>query len=259
MILRRLGNKKKLAPIINQYFPPHNIYVEPFFGAGGMYFNKPLSDHNFLNDIDNNVYNLWNCYFYKKEEFLEAVKITPFCMGIFKHFKLYEPKDEIEKALRFLYLSNFSLYGMMSTIKINNTFDKQILINNFHSLHTSENVKFSNLDFRKFFKSIAYEANNRHNKIMVYSDPPYINTGNNYSNTFKEQDLIDLLNILYEEQNKHKYFYYMVSSFQSPFIMSLAKERNLYVTEILERRNLIKDRQTEIIMTNYPIEKDTWF
>ena len=35
MILRRLGNKKKLAHKIIEYFPDHKIYIEPFFGAGG--------------------------------------------------------------------------------------------------------------------------------------------------------------------------------------------------------------------------------
>ena len=41
MILRRLGNKKKIAKEIQKYFPEHKIYIEPFFGAGGMFFNKP--------------------------------------------------------------------------------------------------------------------------------------------------------------------------------------------------------------------------
>jgi hypothetical protein len=30
MILRRLGNKKKIAKKIQAYFPPHKIYIEPF-------------------------------------------------------------------------------------------------------------------------------------------------------------------------------------------------------------------------------------
>ena len=37
MILRRLGNKSKLATKIQKHFPAHKIYIEPFFGAGGMF------------------------------------------------------------------------------------------------------------------------------------------------------------------------------------------------------------------------------
>lgn len=41
MVLRRLGNKAKIAGKIAEHLPPHKIYIEPFFGAGGMFFNKP--------------------------------------------------------------------------------------------------------------------------------------------------------------------------------------------------------------------------
>ena len=45
MILRRLGNKGKIADKIQSYFPEHKIYIEPFFGAGGMFFNKRKSHY----------------------------------------------------------------------------------------------------------------------------------------------------------------------------------------------------------------------
>ena len=51
MILRRLGNKSKIAHKIQEYFPPHSVYIELFFGAGGMFFNKPKVQYNFLNDL----------------------------------------------------------------------------------------------------------------------------------------------------------------------------------------------------------------
>lgn len=42
MILSRIGNKTQIADEIQKYFPEHRNYVEMFFGAGGMFFNKPL-------------------------------------------------------------------------------------------------------------------------------------------------------------------------------------------------------------------------
>ncbi|HBZ37548.1 MAG TPA: restriction endonuclease subunit M, partial [Balneola sp.] len=41
MILTRLGNKRALADKIIPFFPKHELYIEPFFGAGGMFFSKP--------------------------------------------------------------------------------------------------------------------------------------------------------------------------------------------------------------------------
>jgi len=51
MILRRLGNKKKIAHKIQAHFPEHKIYIEPFFGAGGMFFNKPKAKYNIVNNF----------------------------------------------------------------------------------------------------------------------------------------------------------------------------------------------------------------
>ena len=68
MILRRLGNKQKIAKEIQKYFPQHNCYVEPFFGAGGMFFNKPKANYNMLNDLDSDVFNLFQVVINQKDE-----------------------------------------------------------------------------------------------------------------------------------------------------------------------------------------------
>ena len=78
MILRRIGNKSKLAKQIQQYFPNHRTYVEPFFGAGGMFFNKSKAQYNILNDIDSDVINLYNVIINQRNEFQELLEITPY-------------------------------------------------------------------------------------------------------------------------------------------------------------------------------------
>jgi DNA adenine methylase len=46
MILNRLGNKRRLASKIITYIPNHTLYIELFFGAGGLFFNKkPIAPH----------------------------------------------------------------------------------------------------------------------------------------------------------------------------------------------------------------------
>ena len=46
MMLNRKGAKTKIAKDIQKHFPKHSAYIEPFFGAGGMYFNKPKAKYN---------------------------------------------------------------------------------------------------------------------------------------------------------------------------------------------------------------------
>ena len=71
MVLRRLGNKQKIAKEIIQYFPKHDIYFEPFFGAGGMFFSKTKARYNYVNDFDEDVYNLFMVLSQSKDELLE--------------------------------------------------------------------------------------------------------------------------------------------------------------------------------------------
>ena len=58
--------------MIQSKFPEHKVYVEPFFGAGGMFFNKRKAKYNIVNDYDNDVFNLFNVVMHKKDEFIEA-------------------------------------------------------------------------------------------------------------------------------------------------------------------------------------------
>jgi len=51
MILNRIGNKSKIADKIIARFPPHDLFIDMFFGAGGLFFKKPLAKYNVCNDL----------------------------------------------------------------------------------------------------------------------------------------------------------------------------------------------------------------
>ena len=111
MILRRLGNKSKIASDIQKYFPPHRLYVEPFFGAGGMFFNKPKAKYNILNDLDSDVFNLFQVVSNHKEELERMVYEMPIHSDLLQYWKDNTETEPIRKALRFLFLSNFTFMG----------------------------------------------------------------------------------------------------------------------------------------------------
>jgi len=87
MILRRLGNKKKIARKIQSYFPKHKIYIEPFFGAGGMFFNKPKAKYNIVNDLDSDVFNLFQVVMNQKEELEKAFYMMPIHRELLEYWK----------------------------------------------------------------------------------------------------------------------------------------------------------------------------
>ena len=258
MILRRLGNKEKLAEKIYSTFPKHHVYLEPFFGTGAMYFSKPKAMHNIVNDIDDDVFNLWNVYTHKWEQLLEAIQSMPKSESLFNHWKKNKESDEVLKALRFLMLSNFSYMGKGNCFLIDVVHPKKILLDAYlEAKGLLSEVTICNSDFREFYKKLAYTGYYVKNNFTVlsYNDPPYLKTGNNYSHSFTEQDSFDLFEINCQKAKEYpNKFYFAISEFNHPFILEQAKERNLNIINLGERRTL-NNRNTEILVTNYETER----
>lgn len=250
MILRRLGNKKKIAKDIQQYFPDHKIYIEPFFGAGGMFFNKPKANYNIVNDLDADVFNLFMVVMKNRKKLFEAYKKMPIHINLLNHWKENQEKDAVMKALRFIFLSNLTFMGTGEAMRYTAT--KQEFSQNFEYLldltHSKLfDVHFNNTDCCKFIRDISFQSDGRNdeNKTFIYNDPPYLFTNDNYSNSFTEQDSINLFDTLVESKCK-----FAMSEFDNEFILYQAQKRGLNVIIIGERNNL-KNRRTEILVTNY--------
>lgn len=246
MLLRRIGNKSRIAKKIQEYFPPHRVYIEPFFGAGGMFFNKPKAKYNILNDIDSDVFNLFQVVSNSPKELEASFLAMPICEDLWRYWKKNQETDPIKRALRFLFFSNFGYMGYSETMRFLNGNSSQILYDNIAK--TNEHIfgcEFSNVDFRCLFKKIPFR--NNIDKVFIYCDPPYLKTNNNYSCSFVEQDALDLLDCLQGVGCKFAY-----SEFDNPFMLNQAKDRGLNVITIGERRNL-KNRRIEILITNYDV------
>jgi DNA adenine methylase len=51
----RSGTKKTIAEKLIKMFPAHSKYVEPFVGGGAVYFKKPPSPEEVINDLDKDL------------------------------------------------------------------------------------------------------------------------------------------------------------------------------------------------------------
>lgn len=251
MILTRLGNKRGIAHKIIPHFPPHKTYIEPFFGAGGMFFSKPKAKYNILNDLDSEVYNLFWVVRTFPEELERQLKEMPIHQELFNYWKDNHETDAVMKACRFLLLSNFSFLGKMDTMVVEpyNVMNKTVFRIPVASVWL-ENSKFLNSDFKSFFQLIVA---NSFKDALIYCDPPYLETGNNYSSGFTEQNSSDLFDCLVKTGAN-----FAMSEFDHPFILEMAKTHGLNVIEIGSRSNL-KNTRTEILITNYEKQCPTLF
>lgn len=81
--------------------PVHEVYCEPFFGSGAVFFTKPPASTETINDIDGNIINLFRVIRNAADELAKAIEMTPYSRDEF-YASYEEGGDEIERARRFL-------------------------------------------------------------------------------------------------------------------------------------------------------------
>lgn len=250
MILNRLGNKKAIAHKIIPYFPPHDCYIELFAGTGAMFFAKPQAKYNILNDIDEDIYNMWQVVKFQKQELITELENLIIHEKLWKDYKKIVPEDKVFRAALFLMYSNFGYMGKPDNIKFGvGDNNKKLLIENIDNcLKLISYCKFTCDDFRKVLGKISFSAKGDKEAMFIYADPPYYGTTNNYSNSFTLQDTQDLFQILTDSKIR-----FALSEFDNPKIIEIAESYNLNIHIIGERRNM-KNRRTEILITNYSHE-----
>lgn len=246
MILNRLGNKRKLTAKILPFIPPHDLYIEPFFGAGGFFFHKPQAKYSVVNDADAEVYNLFQVVRFQQAELCEVFMQIPIHQKLWDHWKKHSEDDPVWRAARFLFLSNFGYMGKAQTLRFPSKRTKQLILERMALTALKlEHVDFMCGDFRQVFRRISISNPAR---TFIYSDPPYLDTSNNYASGFTTQDSIDLFDHLQAIDAP-----WILSEFDHPFILDQAQQRHLHV-HILGERRALNARKTEILVSNCPFE-----
>jgi len=170
---------KKLLELI----PPHEIYVEPFCGAAHLFFRKPKSKKEVLNDKDELIINFFKVLQdpSKAEELARRIYFTPHSRKIYyEAYRILETRyhelSDLEKAYYFIIANaqNFSgrwKAGWAFDIKDNqrwprlwNKIPEKILL----AVERLKNVQLECDDFEKILK--RYDTP----KTFFYCDPPYL-------------------------------------------------------------------------------------
>ena len=102
------GSKWRIAPWIISCLPEHVGYVEPFCGAAGVFFRKPPSRIETLNDLNGEVVNFFDVLRGQTEALIRALDLTPWSR--FELQRAMEPSsDPLERARRF-YIRAYQSY-----------------------------------------------------------------------------------------------------------------------------------------------------
>lgn len=217
---RYAGGKFYARKLILAHIPKHTAYIEPFAGGGSIFFAKPRVDLNQLNDIDNELVNVYLTirdspndliYLLKKrpesesripENFIKEVLFgdplpaTKELHGFFKN--IFQPQNDLEKAFRWFYLNRTSYSGIMN---IQNMYwgygdkfsmqPKNWAQNINRTSQKLQAVEITNFDFEEV-------VNNAPDGALLFIDPPYFNADQDkfYQHYFAKQDHFRLADCL---------------------------------------------------------------
>lgn len=108
-----IGGKRKLADDILPLFPDHSCYVEVFCGAAALFFLKPPSNVEVLNDVNGDIVNLYRVVKHHLEELYKQFKwaLTSRENWGWLQSTPVETLTDVQRAARFLYLQKLAFGG----------------------------------------------------------------------------------------------------------------------------------------------------
>lgn len=210
-ILRYPGSKWNLASKIVELMPEHKSYLEPFFGSGAVLFTKGLSAIETVNDLNDDVVNLFRVIQQDPEPLAEKLFLTPYSRKIYDKSWEEKPKDEVDKALNFIIRSlmshgfrNFEKSGWKRDV---NGRERAYAVKHWNELpdliqDVALRLKEVQIECRPALDLITeYDREN----VCMYIDPPYVlstRTGKQYTVEMEDEDHLELLDVLNQSKAK---------------------------------------------------------
>jgi len=112
--LAYIGGKSKLSSTIIDMIPPHQAYCEVFAGAAWVFFRKPVSKFEVINDLDSDLVVFYRVLQNHLEEFLRQFKWLLSSREWFEDFKRQQTAGgltDIQRAARYYYVQRLCFGG----------------------------------------------------------------------------------------------------------------------------------------------------
>lgn len=211
MILKYPGAKWRIADWIISKIPSHHSYVEPFFGSGAVFFRKAPSPIETINDLDEDVVNLFRVVRENAEPLIRAVTYTPYSRQEYDEAFIRQPADEIDKARMFL-IKCWQGHGFRNITSHRSGWKNDVqgreaayAMRNWYRLPQWIEQTIERLRETQIEHCDAIDLIKRFNysNVCIYADPPYLLStrgGKNYNYEMSENDHICLLETLLQHR-----------------------------------------------------------
>lgn len=206
-LLHYPGGKKRIAPWIVGYMPPHHSYLEPFFGGGAVLFEKQPARIETVNDMDGDVVNFFRVIqnTESRKHLQEWLAYVPYARQVYDESFLQEPENPIERAgyfaVRSMQSHGFRLTEKCGWKKDVHGREAAYAVRYWNELPEALAVIAARLKGVQIEHKPALELIQAFNypNVLIYADPPYVlstRTRKQYRHEMTDQDHIDMLKVL---------------------------------------------------------------
>lgn len=249
-IIPWMGGKGKLAKEILPLIPEHVTYVEAFCGGAAIFFAKEPSKCEVLNDLNNDVANLYRVVNHHLEEFIRHFKwsLTSSKMFEWEKLKRIETLTDIQRAARFYYLQKLA-FGARADKPVYGRSRKRPP--GLNLLRIEEDLSMAhlrlarvNVESMDWAKCVEYYDTD---ETFFYLEPPYWQTAG-YGNEFGFEHYENMAKLMKEVKGK-----IMISINDHPDIRNCFAEFKIKPVKIKYTVGRVKNgkQSGELIIMNY--------
>lgn len=255
------GGKQQLAKIIIPLIPPHYTYVEPFVGGGAIFWSKPRSEVEVINDYNRELINFYEMV---KNQFVELEKMIRITLHsrslhsdalvIYNNPHLF---DRLQRAWAVWVLCNQSFSAKIGDSWVYDVRDQtssKRLSNKRASFCEDYAIRLQNVQIENT-DAIRIINLRDHEKAFHYCDPPYFNSDCGHYDGYSKHDFESLLLCLSNAKGK-----FLLSSYPSDILNRFSQELDWHSIkmqkEVLVDKHSGKEpkKKIEVLTANYDLD-----
>jgi DNA adenine methylase len=266
--LNYFGGKKAIAKEIICRFPRKaSLYLEPFFGGGGIFFQVPkgLYKSIVVNDLNKSIVTFYRVLRDRTDELVQACHLTPYALA--EQRACRDPAgdphetDELEVARR-VWVRCRQNFGFVQTPKVGwrrPTHETpligpvEVVLGELHAY--AEMLRVVHFDCADALELIPTYANP---DVMIYADPPYHEESRNgvgYQHEMPHETHVELQKVLVAAVEKGSKV--LLSGYGGPVYDELYKSwRRVEFDRALKMNEWCEGSRTEVLWASYPASEE---
>jgi len=248
------GGKQQLAKKILEIIPPHHIYTEPFCGGAAVFFRKPVSKVEVLNDTNQELINFYKVIQREFTALESEIAITLHSRNQHRQARaVYSNPDlfsDVKRAWAIWVLANEGFAGMLDGsfgyCRTGKT--TKSIINKRDSFSYEYAIRLESVQL-ECTDAVRIINSRDTSETFHYCDPPYYNSDCGHYDGYSKDDFHNLLEVLSHIKGK-----FLLSSYPSPILDFYIKNNNWNSIPIKMGMSMSKGRnKTEVLTANYSI------